>query len=251
MQPALTSLAIDSASVARGEHVARINGCHGCHGAKLGGAVVADMPLGRFVASNLTSGRGGIGAAYRDEDWDRAIRFGVRPDHRAIIPVMPYRMFNHFSDTDAAELIAYLRKLPPVDNVLPSTTVRIPGYIVVGTGAMNKLFGDLSRPPRTSPPEGTPVYGAYLASTICAECHGANLRGGQHPAPDAPPGPSLVPASYWSQQQFVTTVRTGIAPGSRKLSEWMPSKRLNYLTDPEIQSVYQYIQTLQPRTIVR
>lgn len=116
----LTHIQADSAAIAHGEHVARITGCQGCHGKKLGGEVVADMPLGRFVASNLTSGRGGIASSYHDEDWDHAIRFGVRPNHRVIVPVMPYRLFNHLSDADAAALIGYLKKLAPVDRALPS-----------------------------------------------------------------------------------------------------------------------------------
>jgi hypothetical protein len=40
-------------------------------------------------------------------------------------------------------------------------------------------------------------------------------------------------------------VRTGIAPGNRKLSDWMPSQRLKYLTDEEIQALYAYLQTLR------
>lgn len=251
LSPALAHLQADSAVIARGEHVARIHGCQGCHGETLGGDVVADMPLGRFVASNLTSGHGGIASSYRDEDWDHAIRFGVRPDHRAIVPVMPFRLYNHLSDADAAALIVYLKQLAPIDNALPPTTVRLPGYIVVGIGGMQQLFGHLSQPPRTSPPPGTTAYGAYLASTICADCHGEGLLGGKHPAPDAPPGPSLVAAAYWSQPQFATAVRTGIAPGNRKLSGWMPSPQLKHLTDEETRSLYEYIQTLRPSTARR
>ena len=246
LPPTLTHLEADPAVISGGEHVARIHGCQGCHGEKLGGEVVADMPLGRFVASNLTKGHGGIASSYRDEDWDHAIRFGLRPNHRALVPVMPYRLFNRLSDADAAALIAYLKQVAPIDNALPSTTVRLPGYIVVGIGGMQQLFGHLSQPPQASPLRRTTAYGAYLASTICVECHGERLQGGKHPAPDAPPGPSLVAAAHWPQQQFATAVTTGIAPGNRKLSDWMPSQRLKYLTDEEIQALYDYIQTLRP-----
>ena len=161
---------------------------------------------------------------------------------------MPFRFFNHLSDADAAALIAYLKRLPPVDHALPPTSVKLPGYLMVGMGNMQKLFGRLGQPPSASPPRGTAAYGAYLASTICVECHGEQLQGGKHPAPDAPPAPSLVPAAHWPQPAFASAVRTGIAPGNRKLSAWMPSHRLQYMTDDEIQAVYAYLQTLGTRT---
>ena len=244
--PGLTTVPTDSVALARGEHIMRIHGCQGCHGEDLSGRVFLDIPLGRFVATNLTRGRGGVGASYHEEDWDHAIRFGVRPDHRPLVPVMPYRLFNHLSDADAAALITYLKQLPPIDNPLPSTTVRIPGYVMVSLANMEELFGHLGQPPPAAPPPGTAAHGAYLASTICVECHGVHLQGGKLPAPDAPPGPGLVAASYWPRSDFAAAVRTGIAPGNRKLSEWMPSRRLQYLTDEEIQALYAHLQTLRP-----
>jgi cytochrome c553 len=247
----LTAVPGDSSALARGEHILRIHGCQGCHGEDLSGRVFLDIPLGRFVATNLTRGRGGIGATYHEEDWDHAIRFGVRADHTSLVPIMPYRLFNHLSDADAAALIAYLKRLPPIDNLLPSTSIRLPGYIMVSLTDMQGLFGRLSQPPPAAPPSGTAPYGAYLASTICVECHGEHLQGGKHPAPDAPPAPSLVPAAYWSQSEVAAAVRTGIAPGNRKLSDWMPSQRLQYLTDEEIQGLYAYLQTLRPSTTGR
>ncbi len=249
--PGLTVVPGDSSALARGEHVLKILGCRGCHGEDLGGRVFLDLPLGRFVATNLTPGQGGVGATYREEDWDHAIRFGMRPNHTSLVPVMPYRLFNHLSDGDAAALIAYLQRLPPVDNPLPPTTVRLPAYIAVGLGGMGELFGRLGPPPSAAPPPGTAAHGAYLAATICVECHGERLQGGKHPAPDAPPGPSLVPASYWPRPAFAEAVRTGIAPGNRKLSDWMPVPRLRYLTDEEIEALYAYIQTLRPGTTGR
>jgi len=242
----LTAVPADSLALVRGAHLVRILGCPECHGDNLAGQIFVDIPPGRFVASNLTRGQGGIGRGFRDEDWDHAIRFGVRPDHTSLVPVMPYRLFNHLSDSDAAALIAYLERVPAVDDVLPPTVVRVPGYMILGLADRKRFYGDRSRPPVASPSPGTAAYGAYLASTICVDCHGQGLQGGKHPAPDAPPGPSLMPASYLPESTFAATVRTGIAPGNRKLNEWMPAARLQYLTDEELRSLYAYLQTLQP-----
>lgn len=249
--PGLTAVPGDSTTLARGEHLLRIYGCQECHGADLGGRVFLDIPPGHFVAPNLTRGHGGIGVTFHDADWDRAIRFGVRPDHTSLVPVMPYRLFNHLSDADAAALIAYVERVPPVDHLLPATSVHLLGYVVAGLADRKRFFGDRSQPAAAAPAPGTAAYGGYLASTICADCHGAELQGGKHPAPDAPPAPSLVPAAYWPEATFAATVRTGIAPGNRKLSEWMPAKRLQYLTDDELQALYAYLQTRKPGTTAR
>src|SRR5262249_373621 len=59
----IISVRDDSASIARGAHIAQaIAGCEDCHGEGLRGAVMLDEPpLGRLVALNLTRGQGGIG----------------------------------------------------------------------------------------------------------------------------------------------------------------------------------------------
>ena len=60
----------DSASYARGRHIAEIRGCMGCHGKNLGG-YEAFLPEGSapgtLYAPNITSGKGGI--QYNDEDF--------------------------------------------------------------------------------------------------------------------------------------------------------------------------------------
>lgn len=234
----------DPATVERGRLVMQSRGCLECHGERLAGKVFLDIPPGKIVAPNLTPGRGGVGSRYTDADWDRAVRHGLRPDGRTILPFMPFRLYNRLSDADAAALIAYLKQLPPVDNEVPPTEVRLPGYLMVATMG-DELRGGVDRaaPRKTPPPGPTAEYGAYFASTVCVECHGEDMRGGQHPAPEAPPGPSLEAAGTWTYEQFAAAVRTGRAP-SRMLSEWMPSKYFRELTDTEVRALYAYARTL-------
>src|SRR6266404_2427267 len=54
-----------SAAVARGHHLAIISGCVDCHGRDLSGRVFFESAMiGRFVAPNLTPGKGGSGGGF-------------------------------------------------------------------------------------------------------------------------------------------------------------------------------------------
>ncbi len=119
--------AADAAAVKRGEYLAAIMDCGGCHtpgaltgqpdmNAPLSGGTVgfAIPGLGVFYPPNLTSdAEWGLGS-WKAEDIIRAVRAGVRPDGRELAPAMPWRSYAALSDSDAAALAAYLKSLPPV-----------------------------------------------------------------------------------------------------------------------------------------
>jgi mono/diheme cytochrome c family protein len=119
----------------RGEYLATIMDCGGCHtrGALIGkpdqafhlaGSDIGfALPgLGYFYPPNLTSdpdvGLGKWSAA----DLIKAIRTGVRPDGRVLAPVMPYHSYAKLSDTDAQALAHYLKTLKPVKFAAPPMT---------------------------------------------------------------------------------------------------------------------------------
>src|SRR5688572_603406 len=109
----------DVASIEHGEHVALIHYCQECHGNDLSGKSDFSIPgLLTIPTPNLTSGEGGVGSFYTDEDWIRAVRHGVGHDGRALW-IMPSENFSHLSDEDTGALIAYLKSLPAVDSNLP------------------------------------------------------------------------------------------------------------------------------------
>jgi mono/diheme cytochrome c family protein len=107
---------------------------------------------------------------------------------------------------------------------------------------------DHASPPPAAPARGaTAAYGEYLTRT-CTECHGAELAG----ASFGPPGqevttPDLTPGGElagWSEQDFLTTLRTGVAPGGHKLNEEMPWKYFGQMTDEELRAVWLYLRSL-------
>ena len=79
IEPAAVVVPTDTESIERGRHlVAAFVLCQECHGEKLEGEVMEDdSAFGRVVASNLTSGKGGVGGRYTEIDFVRAIRHGV------------------------------------------------------------------------------------------------------------------------------------------------------------------------------
>jgi len=247
----------DAAAIAKGERlVNEVSFCAECHGENLEGDVLIDGEVGLYVpATNLTAGAGGIGAAYSDEDWERAIRHGVGPDGRVLF-IMPSNFYQHYSDEDLGALIAYLKSVPPVDNDLGARRVGFPGTILGGFAAfddLTRLNGiDHASVGGSAPAEGaTAEYGHYLTNiAICGECHGANLAGivlaeGE----DGPPeGPNLTTGGElggWSEADFINTLRTGQTPSGKQLDpEQMPFPSYSLMSDTELQAIWAYLSSL-------
>ena len=243
----------DEASIARGEHIATLHLCRICHTEALSGQAVSVPGLLTFGIPNLTSGVGGVGATNTDEDWVRAVRHGVGHDDRGLV-MMPARTFYYLSDEDLGALIAYLKNLPPVDNELPRTDLGPLGRVMLALGQLppeiipnvTMIEHDATRP--VAPKPGITVqYGEYLART-CALCHGANFNG-QTVQLDGPPvlTTNLTPGGelrFWSEEDFIVTLRTGATPGGKQLRSEMPWKYLGQMTDDELKAVWMYLQSL-------
>lgn len=241
----------DSASIQRGEHLATIFMCSDCHTANMGGQVFYTVPGMLTVPTpNLTSGAGGAAANFNDQDWVRAIRHGVGPDGKALF-IMPSGAFHEMSDADLGAVIAYIQSLPPVNNLMPVRRVEIMGRVMMGLGMFPPFAADQiehSSPPLAASQPGVTVeYGRYL-TRICTGCHGADLNG----APFGPPGqevptPNLTPGgelASWSEQDFMTTFRSGLTPAGRKLSDEMPWKYFGQMSDDELKAVWMYLHSL-------
>jgi cytochrome c553 len=234
----------DSAAMARAEHYAHsIYGCANCHGEDLAGRVMYDEAAGRFVAANLTPG--GMGATYTDEDWDCAIRHGIRPDGTLLV-VMGAERFSRIPDEDFAALVAYIKSRPAVENDLPEEELRPLGRLLLGAGMFVPAalrLDHAARPPAALAPDTTAEYGRYLVSISCVECHKEDLQGGPNPDPAAPPTPTLAAAARWTPDEFIQTIRTGTTPGGTALQdEYMPWPEYARLTDDELRSIHKHLQ---------
>ena len=122
----------DASSIARGEHVARIRGCFGCHGQQLQGRVFTDRwPwVKRAVAPNLTK----YAQEHTVAAMEAAIRRGIGHDGRAFWS-MPSYNWVHLSDEDLISLIAFLRSAEITDKDLPRPAIGLRARWNIVTGA--------------------------------------------------------------------------------------------------------------------
>ncbi|MBV8622424.1 MAG: c-type cytochrome, partial [Herbaspirillum sp.] len=103
--------AVGQQLVQRGEYLAKAGDCVACHTAKGGkpfaGGLAIDTPVGRVYSSNITPDKdNGIGS-YSEEDFDRALRHGIRKDGASLYPAMPYPSYAKVKPADVKALYAY------------------------------------------------------------------------------------------------------------------------------------------------
>jgi mono/diheme cytochrome c family protein len=271
----------DLASIERGKHIFQFRGCEACHSEggyvdvsesgqpldshlnlpsqdvpHLEGNIYLDDPaIGKVVASNLTSGKGGVAGNYTDWGWARAIRHGIRADGTPLL-FMPSIEFYFLSDEDLGAVIAYIKSAPPVEHELPVSAVSWTGRVVMTlvptiTFIPAELIPhDAPRP--VAPEVGiTSEYGEYLTYS-CKVCHGLTMSGGPIPGfPSSwPPAPNLtfgagsaLPA--WTEAGFINTIRTGVTPEGRNVrGEYMPWGSYKFMNDDELKAVWIYLQSL-------
>ncbi len=119
---------------ARGKILIEVMGCIDCHtpidkgqfveAKRFAGGTKFTGPFGEVHASNITSDPAtGIGS-YSDDDLMRVFRDGKGKDGRTLW-VMPWSMFQNTTDEDLRAVIAGLRTLAPISNVVPAPKITI------------------------------------------------------------------------------------------------------------------------------
>jgi len=235
-------LPTDGSEIAAGQRVAQIGGCLHCHGEKLAGGVVEDIPnLARIVAPNLST----LLPNYSDAQIATVLRRGVKPDGKSVL-FMPSEMFRHLSDADLARLIAYLRSVPATpEGVQEKPEVRILGRLILAKGDFKPAAANIESLPAAvaSFDANDPVsLGRYLTMNACSECHGQDLKG------FAPVNsPALVVVKGYSLEQFTRLMQEGIGLGDREFKLMSPTARKRFIRfrPDEVAAVHVYLQTLQ------
>lgn len=251
------SVVRDSTTLERGKHFATAIGkCVDCHTESFGGKVFIDDPtLGRVTATNLTTGKGGVGGKYTDAQMAVAIRHGIKHDSTTAL-LMPSNDYQDFTDQDVDAIIAYIRSLPAVDNELPKTELHFVGRALGAFGQLPFFVAELvpiDRPHVTRlVSDSTVEYGSYLTHVGgCTGCHNASLSGGKMMGapPDFPPPANLTPTGlkHYTDAQLETVLRTGVRPSGTKISDEMPWRYTALMTAEEMTATIKYLRSVPPK----
>ena len=243
----------DASAIARGKYLFDSRGCAECHGANGAGAVIVDDGGSmRIKSPNITRGAGGVVAGYKEVDWVRAIRHGIKPDGQPI-RVMPCEDYNRMTNADLAALVAYVRQLKPVDGSPAEFSLPLVFKALYVIGAIPDAPEriDHSLAPAVPVAEGvTAEHGAYVAN-MCIGCHGPKLTGGKVPGgpPNWPPAANLTSqsatmASYKNADAFKSMMRSGKAPDGREI-QVMPFPTFRQLNDTDLDALYLYLKALR------
>ena len=265
----------DTAVIARGHYLVRhVVNCASCHGdtaktaardagedVPLSGGQCFDIPPGKFYVRNITPDKEtGIGR-YTDQAVARALRNGVGPDGRALLPFMEVQ---GLSDDDLVAVISYLRTQPPVHHDVPLHQYNLLGAIVKATALANPV-GPRETPPHQSPRGATLENGRYLAESaaLCWACHtqrsqetGALIgpryggaiafeQSADHKYSWSPPNitsDSTGRLGQMTEDEFVTRFRAGrLIEGSP-----MPWQSLGSMAEDDLRAIYRYLKSLPP-----
>lgn len=280
-KPALTAIVVLTASLlvlspARAESLlergrALVQGvvaCGNCHtpqtpdgpapGMELAGHLVLDIEPFTAYAPNITPDpETGIGT-WSDAQIITAIREGLRPDGSIIGPPMPIGLYRGISDRDVQAIVAYLREVPAVRNVVPKSTYRIP---------LPKNYGPPLGPVPEVQRDDLLAYGAYLAGPLghCIECHTPFVAG--HPDFEnqlgaggfAFPGPWGISVSAnitphpedgiaaYSDADIKRAITEGLRADGSRLSPPMGFAYYKTMSEAELDALIAYLRSLPPK----
>lgn len=224
-----------------------------------GGFLIEEAEFTAY-APNITQDREtGIGA-WTDEQIKRAIREGLRPDGTIIGPPMPIPSYRGMSDTDVDAIVAYLRTVPPVRNIVPRSEFRIP--LPDAWGPPLGPVPDVSR-------DDTVAYGAYLGNALghCMECHTPMVHGEFDFSRtgaggmlfNKPLGMELAAVAAnitphpehgigaWSDEEIKRAITQGISRDGRKLQPVMGFNYYQNISAADLDALVAYLRSLPPQ----
>ena len=219
----------DFDQIEKGRYLATAADCVACHTVPNGGMTFAggrpiETPFGNITSPNITpDAETGIGS-WTDEQFDDAVRKGVRPDGSRLYPAMPYTSYTKMSHDDVVAIRAYLNTVEPVRHPVVVNTLPFPFNIRASMRLWDALYfnpgefrADLQKPPVWN-------RGAYLVQGPghCTACHtpksflggdrnGEYLRGSVLQgwfAPDIT-NDERVGLGQWSSDDIVAYLKTG------------------------------------------
>jgi mono/diheme cytochrome c family protein len=251
--------------VARGKALTNAGDCASCHTADpakpFAGGKRIDTPFGGIYSPNLTPDREtGLGG-WSDDQFYRALRFGVAPDGSRYYPAFPYPNFTRLTRQDILAIRAYLATLTPVRNTPPPLELRWPFKYRVVMRGWNWLFfkPGILMPDQQKSTEWN--RGRYLVEGIahCGACHtpknifGADKRG--QPFGGGPVAGMFAPRldgaarsglKSWSAEdiaEYLQSGRNGRSHAGELMSEVVVNST-SKMSDADIRAIAVYLKEL-------
>lgn len=270
----------DPAVIARGHDLvygaAHCVSCHGDYEREHPEALRRDVPLsgglpiapdlGPFFAPNITSDvETGLGA-WTDEEIARVVRTGVRRNGE--LSVFMRLSLGPMSDEDLTAVVSYLRSTAPVRHEVPPSS---PGFVAralvrFATLEPNPVVADVEWAP---PGEVGVARGRYLVHgpAACVGCHsptspddplalweGHELSGSdpqpsevdsayEFQTPNLTPDPTSGLAGIWTEEQFVTRLRSGERAYADSIMPWECFARM---PESDVRSIWAYLRSVPP-----
>jgi mono/diheme cytochrome c family protein len=257
------------ALVEKGRGIATAADCMACHtvphsNRPFAGGYPIVSPLGTIYSTNITPSKtAGIGN-YTEDDFDLAVRKGIRKDGGHLYPAMPYTAYAEITDADMHALYAYfMHGVEPVDDKASNqTNLPFPFNIRFSMAFWNLLYS--TKAPFHPDPGKTEEInrGAYLAGALghCSSCHsprgllmgesaGSYLAGGAV-GPWYAPNITSDPVSGiggWSTDELSQYFRTGHADGKNQAAGGMAEavqNSLQYLPDADLHALASYLKSV-------
>jgi mono/diheme cytochrome c family protein len=256
--------------IERGRYLAILSDCGSCHTVQgsnqpLAGGRPIETPFGNIVAPNITPDpETGIGS-WSDEQFDAAIRKGLRRDGSRLYPAMPYNTYTKMSRNDVLAIRAYLNTVTPVHNAVVANTLPFPFNIRASMRVWNALYfkeGEYQPNPHQSAEWNR---GAFLVDGPghCGACHtpktflggdkadqylgGSYLQGWS--APDITNDKRLG-LGAWSKEDLVAYLKSGhnrVTAATGPMGE-VVTLSTAFMTDPDLNAIAAYLKSLPGRT---
>ncbi|MCO6434638.1 MAG: cytochrome c [Nitrosomonas nitrosa] len=252
--------------LARGEYLARVGNCLGCHTTKGGqpfaGGLRLTTSFGTFVTPNITpDDETGIGR-WSQEDFWRAMHEGKSRDGRLLYPAFPYTDYTKVTREDADLIFAYLRSIPAVSQSNPPHEIRLPYNYRPLLYVWRALFfkQGIYEPDSTKSEEWN--RGAYLVQGLghCNACHTARNVLGASQDEHASEGqimdsnwyaPSLTTRQEagsmdWSIEEIVELLTVGVTQRAMMSGPMgtVVRQSLQYLTPEDARAMAVYLKSL-------
>ena len=264
--------------VEKGRYLATAGDCVACHtspgGAAFAGGLALASPIGAMYSTNITPDQDtGIGH-YTLDDFDRAVRHGIRPDGDSLYPAMPYPSYARISDDDLRALYAFfMRGVVPVPARQHPRGIVWPLSIRWPMALWRKTFAPLPGAVAAAPARdagASAVRGAYLVQGLghCGSCHTPRALTMQEKALDQSGSAYLAGGPVidgwvavnlrgnaadglgaWSRSDIVATLRSGRNPTRAVIGGAMNGAIVHstqYLSDGDLNAIASYLKTLAP-----